>query len=131
MVSEEHRPRLARWRASFFHKDPEARAKLGHARGVVLFCLERVQVKYFRACPARVKRTLTGNGQADKRQVAQMVKASLGIEEAAASDASDALALAITQLRLDPRTLALERRVRGVGAFHRTLAAALRAKAAR
>ncbi len=106
-VIDEHKPEVGSVESLFFHKDAQAAAKLGHARGVVLLCLEREGVKIFEHAPSRVKRTLTGNGQAEKRQVAQMVKAVLGVEESMASDASDALALAITQLRLDPRTLAL------------------------
>lgn len=132
-VIEEHRPEVGSVESLFFHKDAQAAAKLGHARGVVLLCLERASVRIFEHAPARVKRTLTGNGQAEKRQVAQMVKAVLGIEEAMASDASDALALAITQLRLDPRALALEapRSSRKKALPPHVAQAILRAKAAR
>jgi crossover junction endodeoxyribonuclease RuvC len=105
-VIEEHSPEVGSVESLFFHKDAQAAAKLGHARGVVLLCLERAQVKIFEHAPARVKRTLAGNGQADKRQVALMVRAVLGLDELPPADAADALALAVTQLRLDPRTLA-------------------------
>ena len=50
----------------------------------------------------RVKRTIAGGGQADKRQVALMVRAMLGLSELPPADAADALALAITHLRLGP-----------------------------
>lgn len=102
-----HRPTLASVETLFFHKDAQAAAKLGHARGVVLLCLERARVTLYEHAPARVKRTLTGRGQADKRQVGMMVQAVLGLAELPPSDASDALALAITQLRLGPATAAL------------------------
>jgi crossover junction endodeoxyribonuclease RuvC len=84
----------------FFHKDPQAAAKLGHARGVVLLCLDRAGLSIAEYAPARVKRTIAGSGRAEKRQVAQMVRAILNLDELPASDAADALALAITHLRV-------------------------------
>ena len=93
----------------FFHKDAQAAAKLGHARGVVLLCLARAGVGVAEYPPARVKRTVAGNGRADKRQVAQIVRAMLRLDGAPPLDASDALALAITHLRAAPLALALEK----------------------
>ena len=93
----------------FFHKDAQAAAKLGHARGVVLLCLARAGVAVAEYAPARVKRTVAGNGRADKRQVAQIVRMMLGLDGAPALDASDALALAITHLRAAPLQVALEK----------------------
>jgi crossover junction endodeoxyribonuclease RuvC len=92
----------------FFHKDAQAAAKLGHARGVVLLCLARAGVGVAEYPPARVKRTVAGNGGADKRQVAQIVRVLLGLDGIPELDASDALALAITHLRAAPLALAVE-----------------------
>src|SRR5262245_41640672 len=92
----------------FFHKDAQAAAKLGHARGVVLLCLARAGVAVAEYPPARVKRTVAGKGSADKRQVAQIVRVLLGLDGTPELDASDALALAITHLRAAPLTLAIE-----------------------
>lgn len=97
-----YRPELASVESLFFHKDAQAAAKLGHARGVVLLCLERAGVPIREYPPAKVKRTLVGRGQAEKSQVAHMVRAVLGLAEIPASDAADALALAITELRIGP-----------------------------
>lgn len=99
---EEHRPDVGSVESLFFHKDPQAAAKLGHARGVILLCLARAGLKVFEYPPARVKRTMTGNGQAEKRQVALMVKGMLALSELPAADAADALAIALTHLRLGP-----------------------------
>src|SRR5262245_38786171 len=96
----------------FFHKDAQAAAKLGHARGVVLLCLARAGVAVAEYPPARVKRTVAGNGAADKRQVAQIVRLMLGLDSIPELDASDALALAITHLRAAPLTLAIEKQRR-------------------
>jgi crossover junction endodeoxyribonuclease RuvC len=47
-----------------------------------------------------VKLTLVGNGRAEKRQVALMVRAMLALDGTPPLDAADALALAITHLRV-------------------------------
>ena len=54
----------------FFHKDPQAASKLGHARGVVLFTLARAGLPVFEYAPTKVKQTVTGRGRAGKGQVA-------------------------------------------------------------
>lgn len=94
------KPAVASVESLFFHKDAQSAAKLGHARGVVLLCLEQAGVKVAEYAPARVKRTVVGHGRADKKQVALMVRAMLGLATPPPSDAADALALAITHLRL-------------------------------
>jgi crossover junction endodeoxyribonuclease RuvC len=99
----------------FFHKDAQAAAKLGHARGVVLLCLARAGVTVAEYAPARVKRTVAGNGNADKRQVAQIVRMLLGLDGSPELDASDALALAITHLRAAPLALAVAKSRRAAG----------------
>jgi crossover junction endodeoxyribonuclease RuvC len=45
--------------------------------------------------PARVKRALVGNGRADKKQVAMVVTARLGLAAPPRADAADALAIAL------------------------------------
>ena len=110
-VIEEHQPEVGSVETLFFHKDAQAAAKLGHARGVVLLNLARAGLRVAEYAPARVKRTITGQGQADKRQVARMIRALLGLEAPPRSDAADALALAVTHLRVGP----LDERMRRSG----------------
>ncbi len=104
-----YRPEVGSVEGIFFDKNPQSAAQLGHARGVVLLVLQRGGLLVREHAPARVKRTLTGNGQAEKDQVAQMVTAILKLESQPASDAADALAIAMTELRTDPRSHALNR----------------------
>jgi crossover junction endodeoxyribonuclease RuvC len=49
--------------------------------------------------PARVKRTVTGAGRADKAQVAHMIRVMLGLAATPPADAADALAIAVTHLQ--------------------------------
>jgi crossover junction endodeoxyribonuclease RuvC len=107
-ILEQYRPEMGSVEGMFFDKNAQSAAKLGHARGVVLLCLERRSVLLREHPPARVKRTLTGNGRAEKAQVAKMVTAILGLDTLPPADASDALALAMTELRLDPRAQELD-----------------------
>jgi crossover junction endodeoxyribonuclease RuvC len=99
-VIREHRPNVSSVESLFFNKDAQAAAKLGHARGVVLLCLAREGIPIAEYAPAKIKRTIAGTGQADKRQVALMVRAALALDAAPPSDAADALAIAMTHLRL-------------------------------
>jgi crossover junction endodeoxyribonuclease RuvC len=95
-----HKPDAAAVESLFFHKDAQAASKLGHARGVVLLVLTRAAVSLGEYSPALVKRTVVGRGAADKRQVALVMKAMLGLGQLPRADATDALALAITHLRV-------------------------------
>lgn len=95
-VLQVHRPEEGAVEALFFAKDVQAASKLGHARGVVLLALAKVGISVYEYAPARVKRAVSGRGRADKRQVALMVKALLGMRELPGADATDALAVAIT-----------------------------------
>lgn len=94
-----HGPACASVEGLFFHKDAQAAAKLGHARGVVLLVCARAGLRIAEYPPARVKQVVTGSGRAEKPQVALMVKALLGLAAAPPADAADALALAITHLQ--------------------------------
>src|SRR6187549_911050 len=94
------KPQVAAVESLFFHKDAQAAAKLGHARGVVLLCLARAGIPIAEYAPAKIKRTIAGSGQADKRQVALMVRAALSLDALPPADAADALAIAMTHLRL-------------------------------
>ena len=60
--------------------------------------------------PAKVKRTIAGSGRADKRQIQLMMRAVLTLDELPRPDAADALALAVTHLRLGTLTAELAAR---------------------
>jgi crossover junction endodeoxyribonuclease RuvC len=126
---ERHQPDVGSVETLFFHKDAQAAAKLGHARGVVLLRLASHGVLVAEYAPARVKRTVVGTGQADKHQVAMMVRALLGLTTVPQSDAADALALAITHLRLEPLARSLGNSA--VGPSAQRLAALIRGRGSR
>jgi crossover junction endodeoxyribonuclease RuvC len=96
------RPQAASVETLFFHKDAQAAAKLGHARGVVLLALARESVPLAEYAPAQVKLTVSGQGRAGKDQVAKMIQLMLRLDKPPPHDAADALALALTHVRRGP-----------------------------
>jgi crossover junction endodeoxyribonuclease RuvC len=102
----EHRPTAMAIEQAFFHKDAQSALMLGHARGVAMLLAARHGLAVGEYPPAMVKRTVVGNGRAEKQQVNGMVRAILGLGALPELDASDALAVAICHAsasRLGPR----------------------------
>jgi crossover junction endodeoxyribonuclease RuvC len=98
-------PDLAVVESPFHGMNARTLIVLAQARGALLAVLGLRGIETREYSPAEVKSAVTGNGRADKNQVARMVRLLLAAEGAGwASDATDALALAICcaqRLRLD------------------------------
>ena len=73
---------------------PTAPSKLGQARGAVLAAVPD-GLPVFEYAPRAIKLAVVGFGAAEKRQVAHMIRALLGLEGRVAADAADALAIAV------------------------------------
>lgn len=99
------RPDLAVLETPFHGMNARSLIVLAEARGVLLAVLAGRGVEIREYSPAEVKSAVTGNGRADKAQVARMVRLLLATQgDGWASDATDALALALCcaqRLRLD------------------------------
>jgi crossover junction endodeoxyribonuclease RuvC len=81
--------------------------RLAEVRGVVLLAAEQLGIEVRSYSPREVKASVAGYGHADKKQMQEMVKAQLGMNEVPEpSDAADALAVALCHLQTDQ----LERR---------------------
>jgi crossover junction endodeoxyribonuclease RuvC len=79
---------------TFVNVNPGSTLKLGQARGVVMLAPARAGLPVFEYAANLVKKSVTGTGHAEKRQIAMMVGRLLpGVETTA--DAADALAVAI------------------------------------
>ncbi|HEV7517007.1 MAG TPA: crossover junction endodeoxyribonuclease RuvC [Thermoanaerobaculia bacterium] len=101
-----HRPDVAVVESPFHGMNIHSLIVLAQARGALLAAVAGHGVEVREYSPAEVKSAVTGNGRADKEQVARMVRLllSLGDERVLAADATDALALAICcaqRLRMD------------------------------
>lgn len=76
-------------------------AKMAHARGVACLCAQEQALALAEYPPARIKKAVTGNGNASKAQVARMLVQWLGSLDAKLSlDATDALALAVAHVHM-------------------------------
>jgi len=79
----------------FVHRNADSALKLGQARAAAICGTFGLEVPIHEYAARQVKQTVTGSGGAEKSQVAHMVKRLLGLKGVLASDAADALAVAI------------------------------------
>ncbi len=86
---------------------------MGAARAAALIAAADHGLKVYEYSPKKVKMAVVGNGNADKKQVAFMVRAILGLSETPPADAADALAIGMAHLQAsDPlKAKLLERRL--------------------
>ena len=83
----------------FFFKNQKTVIKVGQARGVITLCGQKNSLDLYSYTPLQVKMGIAGYGRADKRQIQEMVKVILGMDEIPKpDDAADALAIAITHI---------------------------------
>lgn len=94
-----HHPDTAAVEKLFFQRNVSTAIAVGQARGVVLLALQQADVESFEYTPNEVKQAVAGYGSADKKQVQDMVRVLLQLNEIPRpDDAADALAIAITHL---------------------------------
>lgn len=98
-VVAELEPTVAAVEDVFSHVNPRTALALAQARGMALAVLGLAGLTVASYAPASVKKAVSGSGRADKDQVARMVQALIGLKSLPRSDASDALAVAITHGR--------------------------------
>ena len=85
--------------APFFGKNVQSMLKLGRAQGVAMAAALSRQIPIVEYAPKKVKQSVTGNGNASKEQVAQMLKSLVKFpnqtDERQLLDATDAVAVAL------------------------------------
>jgi crossover junction endodeoxyribonuclease RuvC len=82
--------------APFFGKNVQSMLKLGRAQGVAIAAAMQTGLSVTEYAPKKVKQSITGNGNASKDQVWQMLQRTLQIEvKPQYFDATDALAVAL------------------------------------
>src|SRR5947208_15125963 len=74
---------------------------LGAARGAAILAAAERGLPVFEYAPKRIKQATVGRGNADKHQVAFMIRSLLGLTETPEPDAADALAIGLTHLRAE------------------------------
>lgn len=81
----------------FFSKNITTGISVAEARGIVILVARQHNLPIYEYTPNEIKKSLTGYGSADKKQMQEMVRLHLNLEKAPQpDDAADALAAAIT-----------------------------------
>ena len=94
----------------FFSTNITTGISVAHGRGVILLAAEKLGVPIFEYTPIQVKQAVAGYGKADKKQVMQMTKRLLHMNNIPRpDDAADALAIAICHSRAATSMLNTER----------------------
>jgi len=84
----------------FFSRNVTTAMTVSQARGVVLLCAMQASLKIAEYTPMQIKQATTGYGKADKKQMQEMVRLTLGLKEVPKpDDAADAIAAAITHMQ--------------------------------
>ncbi|MCC6260096.1 MAG: crossover junction endodeoxyribonuclease RuvC [Anaerolineales bacterium] len=96
---KKYKPATAAVEKLFFARNVTTGIAVGQARGVILLALQKANIATFEYTPLEVKQAVAGYGGADKKQVQEMVRALLQLDQIPKpDDAADALAIAITHL---------------------------------
>lgn len=99
---EKYKPDVMAVESVFTALNMRTALRLAEVRGVVLLAGEQLGVRVRSYSPREVKACVAGYGHADKRQMQQMVKAQLRMEEVPEpADAADALAVALCHLQTE------------------------------
>jgi len=79
------------------YRHPTTAILMGHARGVIFLAASEASVPVMAYPATRIKKCVTGNGRAAKRQVQRMITSCLGLQSVPEPpDVCDALAAALT-----------------------------------
>ena len=96
-IIKQTRPEVVSIEKLFFSKNITTAMTVSEARGVALLVARQARLPIAEYTPNQIKQTLTGYGNADKKQMQEMVKLQLRLKEVPKpDDAADALAAAIT-----------------------------------
>ncbi len=90
-----HQPDETAVEEVFMNINVNSALKLGQARGAILAAIASHDLSVAEYSPRRIKQAVVGYGGADKNQIQQMIKLLLNLKQAPATDAADALAVAV------------------------------------
>ena len=96
----EHEPDCCALEAVIYVQSYKTAIVLGAARGAAILAAAENGLPVFEYPPKRIKQSTVGRGGAGKNQVAFMVRVLLGLTETPDADSADALAIALTHLRM-------------------------------
>jgi crossover junction endodeoxyribonuclease RuvC len=96
---DEHGPVEAAVEMPVFSGNAQSLLKLGRAQAALMLAAIHASLPISQYTPAEVKKSVVGNGNAAKEQVAYMVRTLLQLPDTPAADAADAFAVALCHAR--------------------------------
>ncbi len=94
---EEFKPDVMSIELLFFARNVTTAMTVGQSRGIVMLAATQAKIPIYEYTPMQVKQAVTGYGKADKKQIQEMVKNLLKLDQIPKpDDAADGLAIAIT-----------------------------------
>lgn len=100
---KKYAPDIFAFEKIFFATNAKTAIAVGQAQGVMLLAASRCKIKVAAYAPGTVKKTIAGNGRADKKEVARAVRKILGNKVKSKANkkthfdnCADALAIALT-----------------------------------
>ncbi len=95
----EHGPECAAVEKLFFSKNITSAMAVAEVRGIILLLCEQEGVPVTEYTPNQVKQAITGSGRADKKQVQEMIRRLLHLQEIPRpDDAADGLSIALCHI---------------------------------
>ncbi|MDX2049972.1 MAG: crossover junction endodeoxyribonuclease RuvC [Rickettsiaceae bacterium] len=95
-IIQELKPNYAAIEEVFVNSNAKSSLALGFARGAILSSLGKNDITTYEFAPNRIKKTIVGNGKADKNQVMKMLSLVIPGVEFKSVDEADAVAIAYT-----------------------------------
>ena len=94
-ILEQYKPGVVVLEEIFYSRNIKVALKMGHARGVTLLAAANFQIPVAEYSPREIKLAVTGNGNASKYQVQQMICRILNLKTIPSTyDVTDAMAAA-------------------------------------
>jgi crossover junction endodeoxyribonuclease RuvC len=101
-VIKYHKPDVMAIEKLFFFSNAKTVMSVGQAQGVLMFSAAKTKLDVFEYAPAMIKKTITGNGRADKKDIQKSLRKVLGAKVRSRKrkkthfdNAADALAVAL------------------------------------
>lgn len=96
---EKYDPEAVAVERLFFNKNVTNAMSVSEARGVIFLAAQQKNIPLFEYTPNQIKQAITGSGRADKKQMQEMIKRLLSLDELPQpDDAADGLSIALCHI---------------------------------
>lgn len=101
MLFEKYAPLAVAVEKLFFTKNVTSAMSVSEARGVIFLASRQNEIPVFEYTPNQVKQAITGSGRADKKQMQEMIRKLLDLDEIPKpDDAADGLSIALCHINI-------------------------------